>query len=98
MSNPKSLEVGKKIKLLLVEHNINQNQVARYLNVSDSLFSDKLNGKVKITVDEFYDIITYLNEEFNITVCHKHQTKHQTLTNIKFNEVLKWKKTKAITQ
>lgn len=68
MSNPKSLEVGKKIKLLLVEHNINQNQVARYLNVSVSLFSDKLNGKVKITVDEFYDIITYLNEEFNITV------------------------------
>ena len=40
MSNPKSLEVGKKIKLLLVEHNINQNQVARYLNDSDSLFSD----------------------------------------------------------
>ena len=68
MSNPKSLEVGKKIKLLLVEHNINQNQVARYLNVSDSLFSDKLNGKVKITVDAFYDIITYLNEEFNIIV------------------------------
>lgn len=54
--------VGKKIKLILVENNINQNQVARYLNVSDSLFSDKLNGKVKITIDEFCDILDYLND------------------------------------
>ncbi len=63
----KNLAVGKKIKLILVENNINQNQVARHLNVSDSLFSDKLNGKVKITIDEFYDILNYLNN-LNINV------------------------------
>lgn len=68
MSNPKSLEVGKKIKLLLLSNNISQNQVAKYLNVSDSSLSDRLNGKIKITIDEFYDIIIYLNEKFNINV------------------------------
>lgn len=67
MSSLKKLEVGKKIKLILVENNINQNQVAKYLDVSDSLFSDKLNGKVKITVDELYDILNYLNN-LNINI------------------------------
>ena len=57
MSESKKLEVGKKIKLLLVKNDINQNQVAKFLGVSYSLFSDKLNGKVKITVDELYNIL-----------------------------------------
>lgn len=68
MSEIKKLEVGKKIKLLLVKNDINQNQVAKFLGVSDSLFSDKLNGKVKITVDELYNILHYLNNELNIEV------------------------------
>lgn len=68
MSESKKLEVGKKIKLLLVKNDINQNQVAKFLGVSDSLFSDKLNGKVKITVDELYNILHYLNNELNIDV------------------------------
>lgn len=68
MSESKKLEVGKKIKLLLVKNDINQNQVAKFLGVSDSLFSDKLNGKVKITIDELYNILHYLNNELNIDV------------------------------
>lgn len=68
MSEIKKLEVGKNIKLLLVKNDINQNQVAKFLGVSDSLFSDKLNGKVKITVDELYNILFYLNNELKIEV------------------------------
>lgn len=62
MTGNQILYIGKKIKLLLVEKDLNQNILAKSLNVSNSLLSDKLNGKVKINVDELYHIIVFLNE------------------------------------
>lgn len=67
MSETQTPFVGKKIKLLLVENDLNQNLLAKDLKISDSVLSDKLNGKVKITTDELYNIIVFLNKN-NILV------------------------------
>lgn len=67
MSETQTPFVGKKIKLLLVENDLNQNLLAKDLKISDSVLSDKLNGKVKITTDELYNIIVFLNKN-NIPV------------------------------
>ena len=68
MNEVKKLELGKKIKVFLVENDINQKTVAKYLKISDSLLSDQLNGNVKISSDEFYLILYFLNHEANIKV------------------------------
>ena len=67
MSETQTPLVGKKIKLLLVENDLNQNLLAKDLKIIDSVLSDKLNGKVKITTDELYNIIVFLNKN-NIPV------------------------------
>ncbi len=68
MTDVKSLDLGKKIKVFLVENDINQKDLAKYLKSSDSVLSDKLNGKVKISIDEFYLILHFLRSKSNIEV------------------------------
>lgn len=57
------MDFGKKIKLFLVEKDISQKELAKVLNLSDSIVSDKLNGKTRITVDEFYMILCFINQK-----------------------------------
>lgn len=68
MEEAKKLELGKKIKVFLVENNINQKTLAKYLNISDSLLSDKLNGNVKLSPEEFYSALIFFNSEAKINV------------------------------
>lgn len=53
---------GKQIKGFLVANDINQNVIAKSLNLSDSTFSDKLNENVKISLDEYVDILKAINK------------------------------------
>lgn len=81
MSETQTPFVGKKIKLLLVENDLNQNLLAKDLKISDSVLSDKLNGKVKITTDELYNIIVFLNKN-NIAVDANYFMKTTSTTEI----------------
>ena len=54
-------DIGKKIKLFLVENNISQTTIAKQMKCSDSVLSDKLNGKVKLPTDEFFTILSIVN-------------------------------------
>ncbi len=65
----KDLCLGKKIKIFLVEHNISQTAIAKIMNYSDSVISDKLNGKVKLYADEFYLILQIINSLSEVKVC-----------------------------
>lgn len=60
--------LGKKIKLFLVEQGINQTILASIMKVSDSVISNKLNGKVKIYVDEFYLMLQVINSLSKVKV------------------------------
>ncbi len=53
---------GKQIKGFLVANGINQNVIAKDLKLSDSTFSDKLNENVKISLDEYVDILKAINK------------------------------------
>lgn len=53
--------IGKQIKVFLVENDISQTTIAKIMKCSDSVLSDKLNGKVKMPVEEFYLIIQIIN-------------------------------------
>ncbi len=53
--------IGKKIKIFLVENDINQTTIAKEMKCSDSVLSDKLNGKVKLSTEEFFTILTIIN-------------------------------------
>lgn len=59
---------GKQIKGFLVANDINQNVIAKDLNLSDSTFSDKLNENVKISLDEYVDILKAINKVSKIKV------------------------------
>lgn len=61
MINTNELCLGKQIKLFLVENNISQTTLAKTLKCSDSVLSDKLNGKVKLSAEEFYLILQIIN-------------------------------------
>ena len=50
-------DIGKKIKLFLVENDISQTTIAKQMKCSDSVLSDKLNGKVKLPAGEFFTIL-----------------------------------------
>jgi len=54
-------EIGKKIKLFLVENDISQTTIAKQMKCSDSVLSDKLNGKVKLPAGEFFTILMIIN-------------------------------------
>lgn len=53
--------IGKQIKVFLVENDISQTTIAKIMKCSDSVLSDKLNGKVKMPVEEFYLIVQIIN-------------------------------------
>lgn len=53
--------IGKQIKVFLVENDISQTKIAQIMKCSDSVLSDKLNGKVKMSVEEFYLILQIIN-------------------------------------
>ena len=62
------MAVGKQIKGFLVANDINQQDIAFKLNISNSTMSDKLNEKVKISTEEFFDIISAINENSKVKV------------------------------
>lgn len=59
------MSVGKRIKKYLQQNNINQNWVSKKINITSSKLDKVLNGKRKLTVEEFEKIIVALNVEAN---------------------------------
>lgn len=53
--------IEKKLKLYLVEHNISQRSIALQIGLSPNKLSMSLNGKRKLSVNEFAKIIRWLN-------------------------------------
>lgn len=60
--NPK-MNVGKRLKGLLVTYGISQNELAEEFNFSSSTISDKLNGNSIITVDELTKFLLFINSK-----------------------------------
>ena len=62
------MALGKQIKGFLVANNINQQEIANEISISNSCMSDKLNEKVKISTDEFFSILNAINKISKIKV------------------------------
>ena len=62
------MALGKQIKGFLIANDINQQDIANKINISNSTMSDKLNEKVKMSTDEFFNILIAINEISNINV------------------------------
>lgn len=62
------MALGKQIKGFLVANNINQQEIATEISISNSCMSDKLNEKVKISTDEFFDILNAINKISKVKV------------------------------
>lgn len=59
------MSVGKRIKKYLEENNIKQNWLSEKINIASSKLNEVLNGKRKLTVEEFEKIIGALDVEAN---------------------------------
>jgi len=62
------MALGKQIKGFLVANNINQQEIASEISISNSCMSDKLNEKIKISTDEFFGMLNAINKISRVKV------------------------------
>lgn len=59
------MNVGKNIKLYLVTNGISQSFLSESTNIANNTLSNMLNGKRKITVEEYFKICDVLRKPYN---------------------------------
>ena len=68
------MTTGEKIKLYLVEHKIKQTDISAGIGMDKDKLCMALNGKRKLSTDEFGSIVTFLGVSADIFITPKKRT------------------------